>query len=443
MTYRKMRYIGFSIITLASLILPWITINDKHFFLLSFDKKQLQLFFTTFNMSELWPMLFLLIILFLGIFFVTTLGGRVWCGWACPQTIFRIIYRDLLQTKIFGLYKSIDNRQKPISQGKYIQKIFAFLIFALFAVAAAADLLWYFVPPEDFFVYIKDPSQHNLLFVIWFIFTTLIIAAAVFLKEKFCTYVCPYVRIQSTMLDNDTVQTIYDPIRGGEIYDAHKQKIEGKRDGECTRCDACVKVCPTHIDIRAGMQLECINCLECSDACEKIMARLGLPSLVNWTSPNATQSRGKVKFIRFRTIAYPIVIAITLVVLLSMTTTKKSMILNINRNTELFHISKDRQSVENTYKFKFENIDSKEHIFYFEVLNPDITIKTPAEPFKLKAGEVKIKVVILATDINSSLKVQNGKPLPVIIRAFAVDNKEKIFIEKEAAFIYPNKESIK
>jgi polyferredoxin len=125
-----------------------------------------------------------------------------------------------------------------------------------------------------------------------------------------------------------------------------------------------------------------------------------------------------------------------------MTTTKKSMILNINRNTELFHISKDGQSVENTYKFKFENIDSKEHMFYFEALNPDITIKTPEEPFKLRAGEVKIKVVILATDIDSSLKTQNGKPLPVIIRAFATDDKEKIFIEKEATFIYPNRESI-
>jgi cytochrome c oxidase accessory protein FixG len=436
-----MRYIGFAIITLVSLTLPWITIESRHFFLLSFDKKQLQLFFTTFNMSELWPMLFLLIILFLGIFFITTLAGRVWCGWACPQTIFRVIYRDLLQTKIFGLYKSIDNKQRPMEKGKWVEKILAFLIFTLFAITAAANLLWYFIPPEDFFVYIQDPLEHKIVFVAWFIFTALMMAAAAFVKEKFCAYVCPYVRIQSTMLDNDTVQTIYDPIRGGEIYDAHKQKIDGGKEGECIRCDACVKVCPTHIDIRAGMQLECINCLECSDACAKIMAHSKAASLINWTSPNAVQSRGKVKFVRFRTIAYPIVITIALVGLLFMTTTKKSMILNINRDTELFRISKDLQSIENVYKMKFENIDSKEHTFYFEVLNPDIKIKAPKEPFKLKSGEANIKVAILYTDINSSIKAQNGKPLPVIIRAFAVDNKEKIFIEKRASFVYPNMEN--
>jgi cytochrome c oxidase accessory protein FixG len=437
-----MRYIGFALITLVSLILPWIMINGKHFFLLSFDKKQLQLFFMTFNMSELWPMLFLLIILFLGIFFITTLGGRVWCGWACPQTIFRVIYRDLLQTKIFGLYKSTENRQRAVSEGKWIEKILAFLVFAAFAIVAAADLLWYFIPPEDFFVYIQSPHEHSLVFIVWLIFTILILAAAAFLKEKFCTYVCPYVRIQSTMMDNDTVQTIYDPIRGGEIYDDNKQKIE-KNSGECIQCDACVKVCPAHIDIRAGMQLECINCLECADACKKVMNRLKLPSLINWTSPNAVQNREKVKFIRFRTAAYSVVIAIALVGFLFMSTTKKSMILNINRNTELFRISSDKQSIENAYKLKFENIDSKEHMFYFEVLNPDIKIKTPSKPFKIKAGEVKIEIAILSTDINSPLKVQNGKPLPIIIRAFAIDDKEKIFIEKEAAFIYPNAENIR
>jgi cytochrome c oxidase accessory protein FixG len=437
-----MRYIGFAIITLVSLALPWITVEGKHLFLLSFDKKQLQLFFTAFNMSELWPMLFLLLILFLGIFLITTLGGRVWCGWACPQTIFRVIYRDLLQTKIFGIYKSIENKQKMVNERKWIEKILAFLIMTAFAIAAAADLLWYFIPPEDFFAYIQDPSEHRILFVAWFIFTALIMAAAVFLKEKFCTYVCPYVRVQSTMMDNDTVQTIYDNIRGGAVYDAKKQKID-KIGGECVECDACVRVCPAHIDIRAGMQLECINCLECADACEKVMKKFKMPSLVNWTSPNAVQLREKVKFIRFRTIAYCVVLCIVMAGLLFMSTTKKSMLLNINRDTELFRISNDKLRIENTYKMKFENIDSKEHTFYFEALNPEIKIKTPKEPFKLKAGEAQTRVGILFTDINSSIKAQNGEPLPIIIRAFAVDDKEKIFIEKQAVFIYPSAENIR
>lgn len=117
-SYNKKRYVTFGILTVIALVLPFIRINEKHFFLLSFDKKQLHLFFTSFDMQELYLMPFLLIMLFLGIFFMTTLGGRVWCGWACPQTIFRVIYRDLIETKLLGLRKNINNKQKePTGQG--------------------------------------------------------------------------------------------------------------------------------------------------------------------------------------------------------------------------------------------------------------------------------------------------------------------------------------
>ena len=110
--YRKKRYTSFIIISLFALILPFIRINGNHLFLLSFDKKQLHLFFTVFDMQELYPMPFVLILLFLGIFFITTLGGRVWCGWSCPQTIFRTIYRDLIETTLLGIRKSIKNKNK-------------------------------------------------------------------------------------------------------------------------------------------------------------------------------------------------------------------------------------------------------------------------------------------------------------------------------------------
>jgi cytochrome c oxidase accessory protein FixG len=406
---------------------------------MSFDKKQFHLLFTSFDMQELYLIPFLLIILFLGIFFVTTLGGRIWCGWACPQTIFRYVYRDFLQTKIFRLYKNIENKQQEITN-RWFSQITALLTFTLFALIAASNLLWYFIPPEDFFVYIKDPNEHKLVFVILFIFTVLILSASAFLKEKFCTYVCPYVRIQSAMFDDDTIQTIYNEKLGGEIYDKNHNKLRDKAEngmGECIGCNACVKICPAHIDIRAGMQLECINCLECADACTKIMNKFGKSSLISWTSPNAIQSGGKVKFIRFRTVAYSVVLTIAMCALLLMSMKKEHMLLDINRGSQLFSISNNGSTIENAYIFLFQNTDSKEHEYYFEALNDDVGITLPKESFKLRSGEKSKKIVILNTKIDSSLKANEGKPQLIKVRAYAVDDKERIFTEKEIMFFYP------
>ena len=159
--YRKKRYGVFAIISFIALILPFIRINGNHLFLLSFDKKQLHLLFTTFDMQELYLMPFLLILLFLGIFFITTLGGRVWCGWSCPQTIFRVIYRDFIQTTLLGIHKNIQNKQKE-SQGAF-KKLLALLIWAVLSLVVASNFLWYFIPPEDFFEYLKTPLEHPIL----------------------------------------------------------------------------------------------------------------------------------------------------------------------------------------------------------------------------------------------------------------------------------------
>ena len=182
--YTKKRYIGFVIIAVVVFLVPFLRINGNHLFLLSFDKKELHLLFTAFSTQELYLMPFCLIFFFLFIFFITTLGGRIWCGWACPQTMFRTIFRDLIQTKILGIHKSIANKQTQTQQGfKYVLSI---VIFAIIALIAASNLLWFFVPPEDFFAYIKNPSEHKLLIGIVLCFATFLIFDIVLLKEKFC-----------------------------------------------------------------------------------------------------------------------------------------------------------------------------------------------------------------------------------------------------------------
>jgi cytochrome c oxidase accessory protein FixG len=268
----------------------------------------------------------------------------------------------------------------------------------------------------------------------------------VLLKEDFCIFVCPYARIQSVLYDDETIQTVYNENRGGKIYDEHKNLISSKPKGakdECTGCQSCVTVCPTHIDIRKGMQLECINCLECADACTEVMGKLGKTSLITWASTSAVEQNRKTQFVRFKTIAYGVALLVALIALFIMGSTKEHMLLNINRTTQLFKIKDEGKTIQNAYIFLFQNTDSKDHKYYFEISHKDISIKKPSKPFALKAGAKQKKIVILQADKSLSQHQKKDTVLELTVTAFAVGNKEKIIVIRETTFVYPSPYSVK
>lgn len=439
--YFKKRYIMYFITTLLIFLIPFIQINGNQIFLLSFDHQQLHLLGIAFDTQEFYLMPFLLILMFLSIFFFTTLAGRIWCGWACPQTIFRVLYRDLLETKILRLRKRIQNRQLEPDMRlgiNKVKKVIAIVVWAFLALMAASNFLWYFVPPTDFFNYIQNPLEHKYLFIFLLGITAFLIADIVFIKENFCIYMCPYSRVQSVLYDNDTIMTIYDYKRGGAVFDAKGIKLWKKpqtQNAECIGCEACVKICPTHIDIRKGMQLECINCLECSDACTRVMAKLGKETLISWTSPQSIEKRQKVRYMRFKTIAYAVALGIVFAALLAMGSTKENMLLNINRG----EISiRDHHIVENSYIFLFQNTSKEDYEFYFEIENNDaISIKRPSKPFLIKAGEKQKQTVTLYTDKNLAQDTQKNTHIPLQIRAYALNSKKPIAVERKSVFVYP------
>ncbi len=444
--HRKKRYIVLAIITIFSLVLPFIREDGNHLFLLNFDHKQLNLLFVSFDMQELYLMPFILILLFLGVFFMTTLGGRVWCGWACPQTIFRTIYRDLLQTKLFGLRRNINNKQAKTKKGMYFQKITAILMWSILAFIVASDTMWYFVPPEDYIKYLLDPTNHIVFLGFLGGITLFLIYDVIMLKENFCVYICPYARVQSVMFDDDTIQPIYSEQRGGKIYDEHGTKLWSKPPGEnddCTGCESCVRVCPTHIDIRKGMQLECINCLECADACVPVMGKLGKEPLIKWTSANAEEHGKKTQYVRFRTVAYGIALTLAFIGLMWMGSTKEKMLLNINRTSQLYEIRDEGKSVENAYIFLFHNTDSKDHKYYFEINNKDIQVIRPSKPFMLKARKEIKKVVILKTTKTLIDTNREDTPIPIVVKAYAVDDKDDIVVLRKTIFFYPRESILK
>ncbi len=454
MPYRIKRYYGYVIATIFSLILPFITIGGNHIFLLSFDKKQLHLMGTAFDMQELYMMPFLLMLLFIGIFAVTAVGGRAFCGWACPQTIFRVVYRDLVETKILKLRKRIGNKQKEPDYSKKenkMKRLIGILIWTLIASIAAADFLWFFVPPEDFFNYLSNPLDHHILIGFWLGVVAFLVYDVVFLKEDFCIYVCPYSRVQSVLYDEDTLQAIYTPKRGGEIYDDNHDKIVFKQkdlpneNNECTTCEKCVTVCPTHIDIRKGTQLECINCLECVDACTTVMGKLGKESLVQWTSVNDIYNDKPTKILRGKTYMYIVAIIAILVGLVAMGGTKEYMLLNVNKTTQLYKIKDNGHKVENNFLLLFQNTESKKHTYKLEIVG-EYAGKIKIERFKeltLSPHKLAKKVIKLSTTEKLVTTSEKDTPLTVMLKAYAVDEPERVVVYRKAVFIYPRADKLK
>jgi len=404
---------------------------------------------------------FLLMILFLGIFGMTVVGGRVFCGWICPQTTFRVIYRDLIETKLLKLRKRIGNKQQEPDMSKpenKAKKAIAIALWALLAIVAGADFMWYFIPPEDFFNYLQNPLDHMVMIGFVLGVAAFLIYDIVFLKENFCIYVCPYSRVQSVLYDEHTVMALYDEHRGGKIYDEDHHKLVNSQkdlkaidpDAECTACEKCVTVCPTHIDIRKGLQLECINCLECVDACTTVMGKLGKPSLVTWSSEyEIVERKGKTKYFRPKVIAYMVLLVGISIVLGYMGSHKEHMLLNINKEARLYsikHLPDGKFRVDNSYVFLLQNTQHEPMKYYFEVIPPKgmegkIKILKPSKPFKVIPNVKKKKIVTLTT---TEMLVDNPRKdtiIPIKIHAFALEKdgkpSEKISVWRDSTFVFP------
>jgi len=448
-SYASKRYNMYVVVTIMSLAIPFIKINGNQIFLLSFDRKQLHLMGTAFDMQEMYMMPFLLMFMFIGIFAVTSVGGRAWCGWSCPQTIFRVIYRDLIEGKILGM-RRVKNKQKDPDMSKSenkVKKMIAISIWAVLSLIAAADFIWFFIPPADFFTYLADPSNHGTMYGFLLGVAGFLIYDVVFLKEDFCIYICPYSRVQSVLYDDDTYQAVYVDKRGGTIYNDDKDKIIFKKSelgeqDECMTCESCVSVCPTHIDIRKGMQLECINCLECVDACTQVMAKQDKPSLVQWTSTKEAKGEGKTDFFRSKTKMYIAVLALTVGMLFVMGGKKEYMLLNVNKTTELYKVRDDGRVV-NKYLLLFQNTQREDYTYDIKIKdNPGIDIKR-FKAFKLSHGKLKKKVLILSTDKKLADDARHDTPITLTVVAFAKEDPKKIVVERKIVFVYPRADKLK
>jgi cytochrome c oxidase accessory protein FixG len=289
------------------LILPWITINGAPAILLDFPHRRFALFGVSFFAHDAPNLFFIFVILALSLAFVTAIWGRIWCGWACPQTVFIDgVYRRI-ETWIEGNY--IERRK--LRDGPWnFNKISKLTIkwFGFFAVSSiiAHCFAAYFIGAEDLMAMVQGaPNDHWSYFVTISVITALLMLDFGWFREQFCIIACPYGRFQSVLMDQNSLAVVYDeqrgePRKGGTLLDGQKQ-------GDCVSCNRCVNVCPTGIDIRKGMQMECITCTACIDACDEIMEKVKKPKgLIRYD----TLARVGTKVWRPRTLVYFAVIGL-------------------------------------------------------------------------------------------------------------------------------------
>ena len=439
MSYSKKRYLTYLLLTLFIMLIPFITINNNHLLLLSFDKLQFHFLGLVFNVNELYIMPFLLMFLFIGIFALTSMFGRIWCGWGCPQTIFRVIYRDLIESTILDL-RRINNKQKNIDYNKKSNQVKKYIgVFSWFIISLiiSCNFMLYFIPPEDFFVYIQNPVEHSFMIIFILTVTLFLVYDIVFMKENFCVYICPYSRIQSVLYDDNTKQVTYDFNRGGKVYESGVKSIfkinQWSKYEECTTCEACVKVCPTHIDIRKGLQVECINCLECSDACSSVMRKSNKKSLINWGSTNKVLNKQNISIFNKRNIAYFFSLFLSLFFVFYFSLKQEDFGVFVNKTTELYK-KKENGIISNNYILTIHNTQDKSYTFDVKLTdNTNFEIKK-FDISELKAKQKTKKVLVLETTEN--FKNLENKPSKISIEIFTKEN-ENIKIVREIAFSYP------
>jgi len=303
---RARRGVGLGLIALY-LALPWIRIGGYPAVFLDVAQRRFHLFGLTLAAQDAWLLFFLISGFGFGLFFVTALFGRIWCGWSCPQTVFLDqVYRRVERWIEGDAVRRHQLAEAPWTGAKLARRAAKHAIYLILSAAIAHLFLAYFISIPAVWGMMRDAPGRN-----WasFVFIAAVTGAIYFnfawFREQLCVVLCPYGRLQSALTDDHTLVVGYDWARGEP-----RGKPGAPAVGDCVDCDRCVRVCPTGIDIRQGLQLECIGCAACIDACDEVMTRVGrVQGLIRYDSLSGLAGK-PTRWLRPRTVLYGILLVI-------------------------------------------------------------------------------------------------------------------------------------
>jgi cytochrome c oxidase accessory protein FixG len=377
--FRKVRRWVAILLIANYLLLPWIPVGDDQAIRFDILHREFHIFGALFRANDTLYLFLLLGTAAFSLFFFTALLGRVWCGWACPQTVFQeFLFRPiefLLEGNAAARRK---NDQAPWTTRKFVRKAIKVAIFAFLAWFLASTTLAYFVGRRDLIEMIQgSPLNHPVLFAA----NTLLAGGLLFqfgwFREQFCSVLCPYARFQSVLMDRNSLAVSYHPGEG------EPRGKPGPDKGACTDCGLCVRVCPTGIDIRNGLQLECIQCTSCIDACTQTMAKIGRGgSLVRYSTENVLEGQPYL-FVRPRVFVYAAILSAYLCAFTALLTQRGPADFHIVRSTgeAPYEITADGK-IMNHFKVHLVNRTHEPGSFSAELLDaPFAEVVVPIAPF--------------------------------------------------------------
>jgi len=374
--------------------LPYMKINGKPAILLDIVHRKFHLFGQTFLPTDTILLALLLVGLVLGVFLVSALLGRIWCGWACPQTVYlEFVFRPI--ERLFSGRRGVGG--KPPQDLAAWRRALMYVAFFAVSFYLAHTFLAYWVGVENLRRWIfGSPMEHPVAFATVAVVTFLMLFDFVYFREQTCIIACPYGRLQSVLLDRNSLIIGYDRARG-EPRGKRVSLPQAPARGDCIDCNLCVAVCPTGIDIREGLQIECVGCAQCIDACDAVMDKVGTPrGLIRYGSQQG-MAGGRAKIHRPRVLVYAGALSLVAGLFVWLLATKSPMDLSVQRNAGAPFMVNDGL-VENTVRIRIANRTDRPESYRICVVGADgVRVVQGVTPgaIRIEAGEQHIEPVKL------------------------------------------------
>ena len=422
----------FSIFLILFLVIvPFIKVNGQPFLLFDFVNRNFILFSVPFGPHDFH--LFALAIIALAVFIIlfTVIFGRIFCGWACPQTVFMEMVFRKIEYFIEGDFKDqIKLNQAPWTSSKIFKKVIKHAIFFLIAVFISNIFLSYIIGMDELKkIVTASPSKHLAGFMSMLAFSGVFYWIFSYFREQVCTLVCPYGRLQGVLLDQDSIVIAYDNVRGEPRGKLKKSEPQNNL-GDCIDCHLCVDVCPTGIDIRNGIQLECVNCTACIDACDTVMDKIDRPrGLIRYDSLRGIEKKEKFRFTT-RMAGYSTVLVLILSVLSYLLITRSDFSINVLRTPGLLFQEQPDNKFSNIYDLNIINKTFDHVPINLKLNNIEGELKLLGDEINLKPQEKRDSKFMLILPKSSITKMNT----PITILIYSND---KLLKEVTTSFLGP------